>query len=217
MSRSSSPPAGRGSRPKPDGRYHHGNLRHALVEAAAQLLQEEGVERLTLRGVARRAGVSHTAPYHHFADRRALIAALAAAGFRDLRQAMVDRMAAPQESPARRLQATGMAAILFAARKPDHYRLMFGPVLADRSGYPDLEKAAREAFEVIVMGLREADVTTDREDSARKIGIAAWAMVHGLAMLVVDGQLGLASTEEVERIAKEATDLLWVGLGTSGR
>lgn len=157
------------------------------------------------------------APYHHFADKRALIAAVAAAGFRDLRQAMLERMSAVEGSPGRRLQESAVAAVLFAAHQPDHYRLMFGPVLADRSAFPELEEAARAAFEVILEELGDADVADEAGEAARKIGTAAWAMVHGLAVLVIDGQLEAAADNEVERAARDATDLLWAGLGSLGR
>lgn len=213
MSRSSSTGAS-GAGSASSERYHHGDLRPALVRAAIKLLRQDGIERLSLRAVAREAGVSHMAPYHHFADKRGLIGAVAAAGFRELRRAMVERMATEGKNPARSLQESAVAAILFATHNPDHYRMMFGPVLAHRSAYPELEEAARAAFEAILGGLRGADVTADGEEATRRIGIAAWAMVHGLAMLLIDGQLEAEEDNEVERVARQATDLLWLGLAS---
>lgn len=198
--------------------YHHGNLRQALVDNAVEMLSSTGAESLSLRAVARAAGVSHMAPYHHFDDKRGLLAAVAADGFRKLKAEMLARMAASPEPPNRRLQESAIASVLFANANPHHYRLMFGPLLVDRAELPELAKAAESAFRVVLDGLRSAGVEgapatgPKSSDLPPEVGLAAWAMAHGLAMLVIDGQLQATTEREVESIARAATDLLWYGL-----
>ncbi|WP_200845386.1 TetR/AcrR family transcriptional regulator [Roseomonas sp. 18066] len=146
--------------------YHHGELRPALLAAAEALLVAEGPAGLSLRAVARGAGVSHNAPYRHFASREALLAALAAEGFSRLAAAL---RAAPG------LAGQGRAYLDFAAAHPALYRLMFGAELRAGS-HPALKLAAGEAFSVL------SGVAADRAGA-----LAAWALVHGIAGLRADG------------------------------
>jgi AcrR family transcriptional regulator len=104
--------------------YHHGNLREALLKAAIRLIAEVGPAAFTLREVARRAGVSHNAPYRHFRDKDDLLAAVAAQGFRELTQAMLDA-AARQSDTLQRLKHSGLAYVTFALRRPEHFTVMF--------------------------------------------------------------------------------------------
>lgn len=165
-------------------RYHHGDLRPALLAAAGEILSEEGVTKLSLRGAARRAGVSQTAPYRHFRDKAALLAALAAGGFRELAEAM-QRFAATSQPP-QRLLATGQAYVAFALEKSALFRLMFGPEIADKASYPELRAAAAEAFAVLT---REVSRGRMSEAQAYDRAVAAWSLVHGLATLLIDGQV----------------------------
>ena len=164
--------------------YHHGDLRSALLAAAGEVLSEEGVTKLSLRGAARRAGVSQTAPYRHFRDKAALLAALAAGGFRDLAEAM-HRLAAASQPP-QRLLATGQAYVAFALEKSALFRLMFGPEIADKASYPELRAASAEAFAVLT---REVSPGRMSEAQAYDRAVAAWSLVHGLATLLIDGQV----------------------------
>src|SRR5437763_11993969 len=113
-------------------RYHHGNLREALVEAALALVEERGSPEFTLREVDRRVGVTHAAPQRHFEDRAALVAAVAEEGFRELR-AHVDRGVARARDPAARLHALGVGYVQFALRNPAHFRVMYSAELVDKS------------------------------------------------------------------------------------
>jgi AcrR family transcriptional regulator len=168
--------------------YHHGNLRAALLEAALVLVQREGVEALTLRGVARRAGVSPAAPYRHFADKRALLAAVAEEGFRLLATAL--REAGGAEDPRERFRARGRAYVGFATAHPSHFRVMFGRELADRTGYPGLRDAGAAAFDALVEGMLEAQrAGVVREGDPRELGLAAWSAMHGLSSLLLTGRL----------------------------
>jgi AcrR family transcriptional regulator len=154
--------------------YHHGNLRAALVDPALELVEREGAEALTLRAVARAAGVSPAAPYRHFTDKRALLAAVAEEGFRLMTTAL---RAGDAGADARaRFRARGLAYVGFATRHPSHFRVMFGRELADRSGYPGLQDAARAAFDALVEGVRDAqEAGAMREGDPRELGLTAWA------------------------------------------
>jgi len=181
------------SRPRAPARkaraaYHHGNLRDALVEHALALLEREGLAALGLRAVARSAGVSGAAPYSHFADKASLLAAVAEVGFRRLTVALADASAAAPPGDALRAQAR--AYVGFALRQRALYRLMFGPPFAAPDGHPELAAASRECFAVIENAIRArlggpsgAGATAQR---AHPAAMGAWAMVHGLAMLLLD-------------------------------
>jgi AcrR family transcriptional regulator len=195
-------------------RYHHGDLRRALLDAALELIRTRGLDALSLRAVARAAGVSHAAPYHHFADRRALLAAVAEEGFHALTAAMLERVRAVP-APAARLQESGVAYVLFAIRHPAHFRVMFSPELAEPLDQPALRGAALASYEVLGASLRlcqEAGLVRGGDPGV--LSRAAWAQVHGLATLLLDGYFGAEGRDEVvaERMAREVTDLLWEGL-----
>jgi AcrR family transcriptional regulator len=163
--------------------YHHADLKPALLAAARRVLEREGPDRLSLRELARRAGVSHNAPYRHFRDRTALLAALAAEGFEQLTARM--RAAAAGAPAARRLDAIGAAYVRFALDEPGLFRLMFGGRLAVKD-HPDLAAAAERAYAVLAGETGAAGTPAPR-------AIAAWATVHGLAHLLLDGQIASAS------------------------
>jgi AcrR family transcriptional regulator len=152
--------------------YHHGDLRAAVLAAAAKMIEKEGLASLSVREAARRAGVSHNAPYRHFPDREALLAALAAEGFSDLGEALEKRTG----------RELGEAYVRFALERPQHFRLMFGGQLAlDRHG----ELRARAE----AMSERLAKAFGGLGSEGNFAAAAAWSLVHGLAQLIVDGHL----------------------------
>ncbi|MBF4999633.1 TetR/AcrR family transcriptional regulator [Nocardia sp. BSTN01] len=169
--------------------YHHGDLPNALVRAAVEILEEGGSAELSLRGAARRAGVSTAAPYRHFADRDALLSAVAAVGYRDL----VDHLVAVHPSPVSPagLGDVAVAYVQFALTRPGMFRVMFtescDPTDRDRV---DAVAAIHDYVESLV---REAFPDADPEPTAT----AMWALVHGLAMLHLDGKFDTSSTEAV--------------------
>jgi AcrR family transcriptional regulator len=171
------------ARPKPRDDYHHGDLRRTLVRRALAVLERDGAEALSLRALARAAAVSHAAPYNHFADKEALLAAVAAEGFRRFATAMTDAAAT---APAEPLAAIGAAYVAFAYAHPALFRLMFGPALARADSGSELAEAAQAAYAVLVQTLR-GDPT--RAGALADDGLAAWALVHGLATLLIDGAL----------------------------
>ncbi len=162
------------------------------------------------------------APYHHFPDKAALVAAVAEEGFRALRREMLERIAAHREEPLTQFRESGVAYVVFAVKNPNLFRVMFGPETADASAHPGLQAAAGEAFQV-VQGLVERSQGGEAigQADARQVGVTAWALVHGLAMLCIDGQFGPEAAEpaQAERLAYAATGALFHGLrqGSSDR
>ncbi len=194
--------------------YHHGDLRRALLEAACETIRTQGAARLTLRGVAHAANVSHAAPYHHFKDKEALLAAVAEEGFRALRKS-VDARSAAAESPALVLQEAAVAYVLFAVEDPELFRVMFGPYLSDKTAYPALQAASQAAYRVIGEGLKPYGSSGKGSSAqAEHLAVASWAVIHGLAMLLIDKQFGVANTIEAEHLARQITDVFWVGLSS---
>jgi len=159
--------------------YHHGDLRNALLHSARSILVDVGLESLSLRAVARGAGVSHAAPYRHFPNHEALLVELAIEGFVELKAEIVAAASGPGlESD--RIASIGAAYMRFVARRPALASLMFGPQLPNRDRFPQLGEAADAIGNEIGGALH---------DSA--LGLAVWASVHGLAMLILRNVIDL--------------------------
>jgi AcrR family transcriptional regulator len=175
--------------PQSKAPYHHGNLRPALVRAAMELLEESGETALSLRAVARRAGVSPAAPYRHYADREALVSAVAAVGYREL----AERLSAAHPSPStpEQLAAVAIAYVQFALERPALFRIMFGEP-CDRDN--DERVAATAAVSLYVRAIVERAFP---QADAEALATAVWALVHGLAFLHLDGKLDAASPSVV--------------------
>ena len=174
---------------KPNRPYHHGNLRRSLLDEAVATIRAEGVEALTLREIGAKAGVSRTALYRHFADKRALLAAVATEGFRMLRQELVRAWERGGQGAAA-FDAMGVAYIQFAMSNPSHYRVMFGGFVDTAEAEPELSTEGAGAFQALVdalLVLQRAQVV--RSDDALTQARFVWAVVHGVAMLGIDGQL----------------------------
>ena len=171
--------------PSANATYHHGDLRAACVRAALELLEEGGETALSLRAVARRAGVSPAAPYRHYADREALVSAVAAVGYREL----AERLAAAHPSPStpEQLASVAVAYVQFALERPALFRIMFGEP-CDRDN--DERVAATAA---VSLYLREIVSRCFPRADAEALATAIWALVHGLAFLHLDGKLDAAT------------------------
>jgi AcrR family transcriptional regulator len=195
--------------------YHHGDLRQSLIEAAIELMGEKGISDLSLRQVARRVGVSHNAPYRHFEDKEALLSAVAEQGFRSLQVAME---AAKEQTPpdsSQQLAAIGAAYVHFALDHPFHYRLMFGDFRCSFDQYSALAQASQESFMVLVDTIVEGQETgcfraTDSLDMAR----VAWSLVHGQAMLALDGKLQVSQGEALDEFLEFSSQMLLQGLAS---
>ncbi|MGV3574439.1 MAG: TetR/AcrR family transcriptional regulator [Devosia sp.] len=173
--------------------YHHGNLRQALLEAALIILEKEGETGLGLRDLARAVGVSAAAPYRHFDSRAALLEALAVTGFQRFSAAME---AVAASNPADPMAAMGKTYVLFALSNANLFRLMFSPQLK-KDGRPGLRIAADAAFDTL-RHLVGGDMQTGRIKA-----LAAWAKVHGLSILLLDGQIALRAGEDTEALIAE--------------
>lgn len=181
--------------------YHHGNLREVLLKSALQLIAEAGPAGFTLREVARRAGVSHTAPYRHFRNREDLMAAVAAQGFRELTRTMMSA-AEGQSAAFDRLKRSGLAYVTFALRRPEHFTIMFDAPISTTT-HPDAAQAARQAFATL-KSLVEGCHGEDRLPSVDplKDALLAWSMVHGIAKLAITGRLPYRSRADVLTFAE---------------
>ena len=185
--------------------YHHGDLRAALVRAAMELLEESGETALSLRAVARRAGVSPAAPYRHYADREALVSAVAAVGYREL----AERLAAAHPSPSTpdQLASVATAYVQFALERPALFRIMFGEP-CDRDN--DERVAATAAVSQYVRAIVER---TFPQADAEALATAIWALVHGLAFLYLDGKLDASSpTAVADRVTAAIHALLTINM-----
>jgi AcrR family transcriptional regulator len=168
-------------RTKAKSPYHHGNLREALISSAEQLLEEKGVHGMSLRGVARLAGVSQAAPYHHFKDKEALLVEVAELGFQRLRTFMSDG-AAHAEEPAERLRGLGQGYVRFAMAHPATFRMMFGSIVENKTEYQTFQSSG-VSWLALVLDVLGAIPFAERFDAA----VAVWAGMHGVAGLLVDG------------------------------
>jgi len=180
--------------------YHHGNLRQALLDAAFALLDTRAAAQLSLREVARAAGVSHAAPYHYFADRHALLKAVGTECMRRFLLAQQDAVAG-HRAPVERLLALGLAYVGFAHAQPNAFALVFDAQLCP-PGAPNAESApliaANEALlRECVAALQQADGVPDVDADA--LGAALWGTVHGLAQLVMAGHLPPQAVEPALR------------------
>jgi AcrR family transcriptional regulator len=192
-------PARKANRP-----YQHGNLRRALLDEAVATIRAEGVDGLTLREIGARLGVSRTALYRHFADKRALLAAVATEGFRTLRQQLVSSWEDGGRGHAA-FESMGVAYVRFAVANPSHYRVMFGGFVNPDACDPELAAEAAGAFQALVDALAalQRDGIMRAEDTV-KMARFVWAVVHGVAMLGIDGQLHEpGAVEELMRYALE--------------
>lgn len=205
------PPRRSVSRARTD-RYHHGDLARALVTEAVKTIQVRGVEALTLRAVGASLGVSRSALYRHFADKQALLAAVAAEGFKRLTSALQsawEKGGCSQEG----FSAMGIAYVTFAVSHPAHYRVMFGGTARLDFNRPDLGRHASAAFQTLVtaiLALQERHIVVG--DRAEELAQYIWAAVHGIAMLAIDGQLEHQGTDGA-RLVRFVNARLLTGIG----
>ncbi|MEI9995024.1 MAG: TetR/AcrR family transcriptional regulator [Rhizomicrobium sp.] len=168
--------------------YHHGALRQALIAAAEAALAEHGLEGFSLRDVARRAGVSHGAPAHHFGDVRGLLTAVAAHAFADL----IARLEAVADTPDRpdRLKRMAVAYVDFAVHQPARFDLMWRSAILDPDDR-EYRDAADRAFAILNEGVTGSEVVVEiPSDPALASPVAVWCLMHGFARGMLDGAFG---------------------------
>lgn len=171
---------------EPNKKYHHGDVPRALMEAALTSIRENGVERLSLRALARDIGISQTAPYRHFKDKTHLLVKLAAEGFYELASRKLDKKGETYSE--KNLIEVGIAYVEFAREFPEQYKLMFGSSIENRRNHEELMEASHTAFACILEQVEEGVkngflVDKDPEILAK----SCWTTVHGIASLLIDG------------------------------
>ena len=185
--------------------YHHGDLAVALLKAAEVELSETGIEKFSLRAVAKRAGVSHGAPAHHFGDARGLLTALAADGYKRLLAVQTAREVAAGSDPRDVLIASGLGYLDFAQANPELFRLMFNSSIPNREDARFFD-IALAVFDHLVDRIQSVTQKNPYEDKDSMLDLmTSWSVVHGLAELLVSGRaerpLNLASLTDVEKAA----------------
>lgn len=197
--------------------YHHGDLKKTLVRVGLEVLAEDGVQALSLRKVARRAGVSHNAPYMHFADKEALLAAIAEEGFRRLEKEMCHAADATPGGSLAQLVAVSRGYVTFALGHPQHFAVMFTDF---REGdYPALNEAALGTFARLVETLTACQAAgVVRSGDPREMAAGVWAMMHGLATLLAAERLSPSILEPRPRedVSEGLLQLLFEGLRKHG-
>lgn len=193
--------------------YHHGNLRVALVDAAAAIIREESASALTLRGVANAVGVSHAAPYRHFSDKASLVAAVAARGIHAMTNAMEDAVAAIDgPGPLERYQAIGIAYVVYAWRHPEHYRVMFDDAVSDRDEFPEVHEAKERCYALLRQAIADGQAMgTIRERDPDEFALLSWSLVHGLSALILNGLTEVRTEEDAHELARDLTNGAYLG------
>lgn len=170
--------------------YHHGDLKNALIKAGIEILAQEGVGELSLRKVAQKAGVSHTAPYAHFTDKQALIAAISTEGFRLLHEQVLVVTQTYADDPARQLVETAWAYVQFALHDPDQFKIMFSSVLEKEKEYPDFVAMSQSNFQqvvAVILTCQQAGIL--RAGPPELMTVTVWGAVHGFIALLLEGQI----------------------------
>jgi len=170
--------------------YHHGDLKNALIQAGVEILAREGVSGLSLRKVAKQAGVSHAAPYSHFTDKQALIAAISTEGFKQLFNQIKSVFTIHEDDPENLLIETAWTYLQFALNEPDRFRLMFSSVLEKEKDYPDFVEISQKNFQQlveIVERCQQANILKEGESDL--LALSVWGTVHGFTSLLLEGQI----------------------------
>ena len=170
--------------------YHHGDLKNALIKAGADILSKEGVSALSLRKVAHKAGVSHAAPYAHFADKQALIAAISTEGYKKLYEKIAQVAGQYQADPLRRLVEASWAYVQFALDEPDQFKVTLSGMIEKEQDYPAFVETARQTFSLvvdIVAQCQQAGIL--RNGPADLVAVSAWSLIHGFVTLLLEHQV----------------------------
>jgi AcrR family transcriptional regulator len=196
--------------------YHADNLRTTLINVGRKLLAEEGLSQLSLRKVAKLAGVSHTAPYRHFCDKSELLVSIALKDFEILHNCLERAKKAFEGHPAMQLKAAGNAYIQMFLKHPEETELMFGGTLRGATGFEDIEIYSRKCLAVLeeIIEKGQSKGIFDKNRRTSDLAIAAWSIVHGLAMLRAGNQLTsiYSSEEEIEEVGEYIAGILFAGM-----
>jgi AcrR family transcriptional regulator len=172
--------------------YHHGDLKNALIQAGIDIVTAEGVYGLTLRKVARRAGVSHNAPYAHFEDKQALIAAIALEGHVKIHLLIEKVVAKHPDEPLEQLLNLAWAYVQFGLESPAHYKITFSGLIENEKNYPRFVEVSQHSLQLlqkIVGDCQKAGVLNSHDKPVGLLAVSAWSLIHGLVSLVIEGQV----------------------------
>jgi AcrR family transcriptional regulator len=171
-------------------KYHHGDLKNALIEAGAEILSKEGVNGLSLRKVARKAGVSHAAPYAHFPDKQTLIAAISTEGYRMLYERLDAAVQRYRDDPHRQLVEAAWAYVSFALSDPAHFKVTFSGVVEKEKDYPAYVEMSKKSFGLVVQIVAACQAAgVLKLGPADATAVSVWSLVHGFASLLLEGQI----------------------------
>ena len=174
----------------PRKNYHHGDLKNALIKVGIQILSKEGLGGLSLRRVAKKAGVSHTAPYAHFADKQALIAAISTEGYHQLYEQLTAAVETNHGNPQNLLVEVGWAYVQFALKDPELFKVMFSGVIEQEKDYPDFREISQKNFQLllgIIKTYQESGLLAP--EPVDLVAVRLWSVVHGFIMLLLEGQI----------------------------
>jgi AcrR family transcriptional regulator len=188
--------------PMPDQKYHHGDLKNALIQAGVEILSQEGTAGLSLRKVALRAGVSHSAPYSHFPDKQSLIAAISTEGFKQLYAELDASISSYPNDPKRQLQEGAWAYAQFAMNHSDTFKIMFSGVLEKEKQYPAFVEISHKTFELVVDVVRACQgagvLRSVRSIPPEMTAVAVWGQIHGIISLMLEGQISRTLLDRFE-------------------
>ena len=197
----------------PSKKYHHGDLKNALIKAGVEILSKEGMEGLSLRKVAQRAGVSHSAPYSHFPDKQSLIAAISTEGFNQLYSELDAAILAYPKNPKKQLQQGARTYVQFALNNTDTFKIMFSGALEKEKEYPAFVEISSKTFQRVV-GVVQACQETGllHSSSAERMAVAVWGQVHGIISLALEGQIphSVLDGQTLEDVVAFATEQMMV-------
>ncbi|MBN2547989.1 MAG: TetR/AcrR family transcriptional regulator [Anaerolineales bacterium] len=183
----------------PRSSYHHGDLKNALIQAGTEILSTEGVSALSLRRVASKAGVSHSAPYAHFADKQALIAAISTEGFRLLYKRLLAEVEADRDDPTRMLVEVAYAYLMFARAMPAYFKIMFSGILEKEQEYPDFVDLSKKNFQLLVGLVQQCQSAGLLQAGAPEVlAVSIWSLVHGFTALLLERQIPGAILDQYE-------------------
>jgi AcrR family transcriptional regulator len=170
--------------------YHHGDLKNALIQAGIHILAKDGVAGLSLRKVAGRAGVSHAAPYAHFTDKQALIAAISTEGYRMIHERIEAAVAEFEGDPSRQLIEAAWAYVDFALTDPAHFKITFSGVIEKEKEHPAFVEMSQKSFGAVIRIVEACQAQGVLEAGPSDlVAVSVWSLVHGLASLVLEGQV----------------------------
>jgi AcrR family transcriptional regulator len=171
-------------------KYHHGDLKNALIKAGAEILSKEGVNSLSLRKVAGKAGVSHAAPYAHFPDKQTLIAAISTEGYRMLYERLDAAVQRYHADPLRQLVEAAWAYVSFAINDPDHFKVTFSGIIEMEKDYPAFVEMSQKTFGLVVQIIEACQSAGILKPGPPDVmAVSVWSLVHGIASLRIEDQI----------------------------